>query len=258
MTAEELKQKIRGFSFTVDHDIVMVKLGAEKGYAYNTLLSRALYFSEQGQLTEDGYFFYTISDFEYKTGIKERTQQRIFKSLEARGLIKVKHCGMPKRRYIKVITDDDVINELFNDTREKPKPEPMPKEVKKKIKKPFDMEILKRQINKVAAEQYLDSTDYPENLYNMYAELFSRVGLPEGAISNKAIAGCLNRLQKLDPEYKVVRYFKEYLSVYETLPCKRGHDLGMSNLLTEEMLDVIRIRMVYDPNSEKEFDFGCS
>lgn len=257
MTVSEIRRKLKTMEFTPNYSVLMHKLGVTPAVVYMELLNRYMYLSETKQLTDDGLFFYTANDLEYKTSVPRRTQHTILKSLEEKGLIKIEQCGAP-RRYIKVIMDDDVINELFNDTREKPKPEPMPKEVKKKIKKLFDMGILKKQINKVAAERYLDNTDYPENLYNMYAELFSRVGLPESAISNKAIAGCLNRLQKLDPEYEIVRYFKEYLDVYETLPYKRGHDLGMSNLLTDEMLDVIRTRMVYDPNSEKEFDFGCS
>ena len=242
MTVDKIKQKLSTMSFTPSYSILMHKLGVDRAVVYGELLNKYMYLSTTNQLTDDGFFFYTVNDLEYETSIPRKTQYRIMKELEEKGLIKTEQRGVPRVRYIKVITDDDVLEELIRDTRVKAEPKPMPKEVKEKYVKPFDMNILKKQIEKVSKDLGVRK-GLSNELYDMYHKLFDRVGYPCSGLSTKSIKSCMERLERLDYEYDIIDYFDDYLNEYEMLPYKKGHDLGMSNLLTDEMLEILQQRI---------------
>lgn len=282
MTTEQLKNKLSKLEFTPSYSVFMHKLGVQRAVVYAELLGKAMYLSNKNQLTGDGYFFYTAKALEYKTGIPRRTQYDMLKDLERRGLIVIKQGGDPKKRYIKVIMDDAVINALIADTREpnpeqdsecqsntsksnkcvranvliekddkrdseptygKQKTDNIAASENKQSEQSFDMSILKKQINKLSRAMGPESKRLSQGLYSLYQGLFDRVGYPCSGLSNKSVGGCLKHLQGLDKQFDVIDMSDEYLDEYEKIHVKEGHTLGMNNLMTENMLDILMTRM---------------
>ena len=138
MTIEELAKKItEEGGFIQLSKILMHNLGTDEAVVYTEMIKNQKYYKEQRQLTIDGFFFFTIEDMEYNCNVKKDKQARIIRDLKSRGLIEVKHKGMPKRRYFKVLEDDYAINRTFTDDRVKPEDtekEPLPDELKAKQK----------------------------------------------------------------------------------------------------------------------------
>ena len=184
MKITDIKDMLTGSHYVIANKVLIHNLTNDGALIYTEFIQRACNYGSKGMLTGDGYFFCTVEDLEYECSISASKQQRIVKDLKSRGLIAVDYRGMPKRRYIKVLENEQAVKKAFEDTRERPETVPMPEEVKDKYVKSFDMSILKRQIEKSSKE--LGTEDrLADGLYNMYETLFDRVGYPYSGLSTK-------------------------------------------------------------------------
>ena len=77
------------------------------------IYSEYTYWKERGGLQQGGWFFSTIENMYYNTGLSKHQQLVACKELETYGIIKVKYYGMPKKRYFKF--DAAAFNKLYND-----------------------------------------------------------------------------------------------------------------------------------------------
>ena len=65
------------------------------------IYSEYMYWKEHNELQKGGWFFSTVENMYYNTGLSKHQQLIACKELEAYGIIKVKYHGMPKKRYFK-------------------------------------------------------------------------------------------------------------------------------------------------------------
>ena len=79
--------------------------GLEAAALLGEFVSKEKYLKEQGELTEDGYFYSTIADVENNTSLGERKQQRIIAELKEKGVLLVEQRGLPARRHVKINYD---------------------------------------------------------------------------------------------------------------------------------------------------------
>lgn len=77
------------------------------------IYSEYKYWKERGGLQQGGWFFSTVENMYYNTGLSKHQQSVACKELVAYGIIKVKYHGMPKKRYFKF--EPAVFNNLYND-----------------------------------------------------------------------------------------------------------------------------------------------
>lgn len=77
------------------------------------IYSEYTYWKEHGGLQQGGWFFSTVENMYYNTGLSKHQQLCATKELEAYGIIKVKYHGMPKKRYFKFISA--TFDKLYND-----------------------------------------------------------------------------------------------------------------------------------------------
>lgn len=79
------------------------------------IYSEYTYWKERGELQQGGWFFSTVENMYYNTGLSKHQQLVACKELMSYGIIKIKHHGMPKKRYFKF--DPVAFNKLYNDFR---------------------------------------------------------------------------------------------------------------------------------------------
>ena len=77
------------------------------------IYSEYTYWKEHDGLQQGGWFYSTVENMYYNTGLSKHQQLAACKELEAYGIIKVKYHGMPKKRYFKF--DTSVFNRLHED-----------------------------------------------------------------------------------------------------------------------------------------------
>lgn len=77
------------------------------------IYSEYKYWEERNSLQTGGWFFSTIENMYYHTGLSKHQQSVACKELEEYGIIKVKYHGMPKKRYFKF--DMVAVKKLYND-----------------------------------------------------------------------------------------------------------------------------------------------
>ena len=77
------------------------------------IYSEYTYWRDRGGLQDGGWFFSTIENIYYNTGLSKHQQLIASKELESYGIIKVKYHGMPKKRYFKF--DATTFNKLYSD-----------------------------------------------------------------------------------------------------------------------------------------------
>ena len=71
------------------------------------------YWKERNGLQQGGWFFSTIENMYYNTGLSKYQQLSACKELVEYGIIKMKYHGMPKKRYFKF--DPSAFNKLYAD-----------------------------------------------------------------------------------------------------------------------------------------------
>ena len=77
------------------------------------IYSEYTYWKDRNELQQGGWFYSTIENMYYNTGLSKHQQLAACKELETYGIIKVKYHGMPKKRYFKF--DPTAFNKLYND-----------------------------------------------------------------------------------------------------------------------------------------------
>ena len=77
------------------------------------IYSEYTYWKDREGIQQGGWFFSTVENMYYNTGLSKHQQLAACKELEAYGIIKVKYHGMPKKRYFKF--DSAVFNKLYAD-----------------------------------------------------------------------------------------------------------------------------------------------
>ena len=71
------------------------------------------YWKEHNGLQQGGWFFSTIENMYYNTGLSKHQQLAACKELVEYGIIKMKYHGMPKKRYFKF--EPSAFNKLYTD-----------------------------------------------------------------------------------------------------------------------------------------------
>ena len=77
------------------------------------IYSEYTYWKDREGLQEGGWFYSTIENMDYNTGLSKHQQLAACKELENYGIIKVKYHGMPKKRYFKF--NAAIFNKLYDD-----------------------------------------------------------------------------------------------------------------------------------------------
>lgn len=77
------------------------------------LYSEYTYWKDRHGLQDGGWFFSTIENMYYNTGLSKHQQLVACKELEEYGIIDIKYHGMPKKRYFKL--NSKVFNKLYED-----------------------------------------------------------------------------------------------------------------------------------------------
>lgn len=88
-------------------------LGLAAAVVYAALISKQVYYEQHNMLDEDGFFYSTIADLEESTTLTKRQQSAVIKVLIDKGLIKRKRCGMPAKRYFRVLDDTELIDNFL-------------------------------------------------------------------------------------------------------------------------------------------------
>ena len=88
-------------------------LGLGAAVVYAALINKQVYYEQHNMLDEDGFFYSTIADLEESTTLTKRQQRAAIKVLIDKGLIKRKRCGMPAKRYFRVLDDTELIDDLL-------------------------------------------------------------------------------------------------------------------------------------------------
>ena len=77
------------------------------------IYSEYTYWKDRNELQQGGWFYSTVENMGYNTGLSKHQQLVACKELEDYGIIKIKYHGMPKKRYFKF--DSTMFEKLYND-----------------------------------------------------------------------------------------------------------------------------------------------
>jgi hypothetical protein len=77
------------------------------------IYSEYTYWRERDGLQQGGWFFSTVDNMYYNTGLSKHQQLAACKELVEYGIIKMKYHGMPKKRYFKF--EATAFNKLYSD-----------------------------------------------------------------------------------------------------------------------------------------------
>ena len=88
-------------------------LGLAAAVVYAALINKQVYYKQHNMLDEDGFFYSKISDLEESTTLTKRQQSAAIKVLIDAGLIECKRCGMPAKRYFRVLDDTEPLDDLL-------------------------------------------------------------------------------------------------------------------------------------------------
>jgi hypothetical protein len=103
----------------VESDFVRVPRPFIRKFNLNTavmlseIYSEYTYWKDHDGLQQGGWFYSTIENMYYNTGLSKHQQSVACKELEAYGIIKIKYHGMPKKRYFKFNTS--AFSKLYED-----------------------------------------------------------------------------------------------------------------------------------------------
>ena len=77
------------------------------------IYSEYTYWKEKNLLDKGGWFFSTVENIYYNTGLSKHQQLVACKELLSYGIIKIKYYGIPKKRYFKF--DAGAVERLYDD-----------------------------------------------------------------------------------------------------------------------------------------------
>ena len=104
---------------TFESDFIRVPRPFIRQFNLNTavmlseIYSEYTYWKERDGLLQGGWFFSTIENMYYNTGLSKHQQLEACKELMEYGIIKVMYHGMPKKRYFKF--EPTAFKKLYND-----------------------------------------------------------------------------------------------------------------------------------------------
>ncbi|MCI5667602.1 MAG: DUF6017 domain-containing protein [Oscillospiraceae bacterium] len=88
-------------------------LGLGAAVVYAALISKQVYYEQHDMLDEEGFFYSKIADLEESTTLSKRQQSAAIKVLIDAGIIECKRCGMPAKRYFRVLDDTEPLDDLL-------------------------------------------------------------------------------------------------------------------------------------------------
>lgn len=94
-------------------------IGLEESIAIGDLASMYIYLQKQNELTEDGFFFYTVEAMEENTSLSDYQQRKALKNLKNLGLIDMDLRELPAKRFIKLNVEN--LENLFRTSSQKTK-----------------------------------------------------------------------------------------------------------------------------------------
>ena len=77
------------------------------------IYSEHTYWKDRNELQQGGWFYSTVENMYYNTGLSKHQQLAACKELMEYGIIKMKYHGMPKKRYFKF--EPSAFNKLYAD-----------------------------------------------------------------------------------------------------------------------------------------------
>ena len=89
------------------HRMLAHSIGMTETIIYSSLISKQTYYSRNGMLFEDGWFYSTIYDLQESTTFGAKAQKAEIKHLISHGLIECEYKGMPAKRYFRIINDTE-------------------------------------------------------------------------------------------------------------------------------------------------------
>lgn len=92
-------------------------IGLEESIAIGDLASMFIYLQKQGELTEDGFFFYTVEAMEENTSLSDYQQRKALKNLKNLKLIDITLRELPAKRFIKLNIEN--LENLFRTSSQK-------------------------------------------------------------------------------------------------------------------------------------------
>lgn len=239
----------QGSGYICVNKALMHNLGNDAAIVYAELVRNYLYYKKQDTMTDDGYFFCTVESLQENCNVSKAQQNKIFKTLAEKGLVKLDYRGLPKRRYVSLIADENAVNAVFSlPEKQDKKKDKMPEEVRAKYSKDFDSEIFKKQINK-AAKNLGKTAEMAEKVYNLYMAYFGYFGCPDTFLSNKSIENVIKRIEELYQEkgwyLEADEDFAEYCEAYSDVSVEdKGYTRSLNNMLSSGMLDILELRIV--------------
>ena len=104
---------------TFESDFIRVPRQLIRKFNLNTavmlseIYSEYKYWADRNELQKGGWFYSTVENMYYNTGLSKHQQLAACKELVEYGIIKMKYHGMPKKRYFKF--NAAVFNKLYDD-----------------------------------------------------------------------------------------------------------------------------------------------
>ena len=89
-------------------------IGMNESIVYAALISKHSYYLATGRLTEDGWFFSTVTDLQESTTFGRKAQTSAVNNLISIGLIECELRGMPARRYFRVCDNAELLMHLIS------------------------------------------------------------------------------------------------------------------------------------------------
>lgn len=89
------------------------KFNLNTAVMFSEVYSEYTYWKDREGLQPGGWFYSTVENMYYNTGLSKHQQLTAGKELENYGIVKVKYHGMPKKRYFKF--EPSAYNKLYAD-----------------------------------------------------------------------------------------------------------------------------------------------
>lgn len=97
------------------HRMLAHAIGMTETIIYSSLISKQTYYSQNGMLYEDGWFYSTTYDLQESTTFGSKAQKTAINHLIAHGLIECEYKGLPAKRYFRIINDTDTVMKLIDE-----------------------------------------------------------------------------------------------------------------------------------------------
>ena len=108
-------QAFNSYNTITIHSSLAHSVGTNEAIVYGALVSKYFYYHDRDKLTDDGFFMVTEDDLRESTTLCGKPLSRLLKNIEKAGLIRQELRGMPAKRYVYVVCDDEVLMNLLND-----------------------------------------------------------------------------------------------------------------------------------------------